>query len=42
MHEDSTACFAQGWRIDSMEATIRDSLTDSGGIPAWLVALTRI
>jgi hypothetical protein len=41
MREDITACFAQGWRIDSIEATTLDSRTDPDGIPAWLVALTR-
>jgi len=40
--EDIAACFAQGWRIDSVEATVLDSRTDEDGIPAWLVALTRI
>jgi len=39
--EDITACFTQGWRIDSMEATTLDSRTDQDGIPAWLIALTR-
>jgi 2-polyprenyl-3-methyl-5-hydroxy-6-metoxy-1,4-benzoquinol methylase len=41
MREDITACFARCWRIDSIEATTLDSLTDKNGIPAWLVALTR-
>jgi SAM-dependent methyltransferase len=41
MREDITACFAQGWRIDSIEATTLDSRTDPDGIPAWLIALTR-
>lgn len=39
--EDVTACFTQGWRIDSIEPTTLDSLTDEAGIPAWLTALTR-
>lgn len=42
LREDITACFAQGWRIDSMEATTLDSRTDQDGIPAWLITLTRI
>lgn len=41
MREDITTCFAKGWRVDSIEATILDSLTDTDGIPAWLAALTR-
>jgi SAM-dependent methyltransferase len=41
MREDITACFAESWHIDSIEATILDSLTDEDGIPAWLIALTR-
>jgi SAM-dependent methyltransferase len=39
--DDVTDCFAEGWRIDSIEATVLDSLTDDDGIPAWLIALTR-
>jgi hypothetical protein len=38
---DIIACFTQGWRIDSMEATTLDSRTDQDGIPAWLITLTR-
>ena len=41
LREDIAACFADGWRIDSIEATALDSRTDRVGIPAWLVALTR-
>ena len=41
MREDITACFADGWRIDSIEAITIDSRTDKDGIPAWLVGLTR-
>jgi SAM-dependent methyltransferase len=41
MREDITTCFAEGWRVDSFEATVLDSLTDTDGIPAWLVALAR-
>ena len=41
VRENSTACFTAGWRIDSIEATTLDSLTDADGIPAWLITLTR-
>jgi SAM-dependent methyltransferase len=41
MREDVTTCFADGWRLDSIEATSLDSLTDTAGIPAWLIALAR-
>lgn len=40
--EDVTACFTEGWRVDATEETTLDSLTDEDGIPAWLIALTRI
>ncbi len=41
-HDEFTAAFAAGWRIDSIGAATLDSATDSDGIPAWLVAITRI
>ena len=41
LREDVTACFAEGWRVDSIEATVLDTLTDPDGVPGWLVALTR-
>jgi hypothetical protein len=41
LREDVTACFAEGWRVDSIEATVLDTRTDPDGIPGWLVALTR-
>jgi cyclopropane fatty-acyl-phospholipid synthase-like methyltransferase len=37
-----TATFADGWRIDSVEAATIDITTDPAGIRAWLAALTRI
>jgi hypothetical protein len=40
--EDVEAAFARGWRIDSVEPTMIDSLTDPEGVPAWLVAATRV
>lgn len=42
VREDVTACFTEGWRVDATEETTLDSLTDEDGIPAWLIALTRI
>jgi hypothetical protein len=33
---------AGAWRVDAIEPATLDSLTDPDGIPAWLVALTRI
>jgi len=41
VREDITACFTDGWRIDSIEPTTLDSRTDEDAIPAWLIALTR-
>jgi SAM-dependent methyltransferase len=40
--EDLEAAFAEGWRIDSVEPTTIDSLTDPEGVPAWVVAVTRV
>jgi cyclopropane fatty-acyl-phospholipid synthase-like methyltransferase len=40
--EEITAAFADGWRIDSIDAATIDITTDPDGIRAWLVALTRI
>ncbi len=42
VREDVTDCFTEGWRVDSIEEATLDSLSDEDGIPAWLVALTRI
>lgn len=39
--DEIAACFIQGWRTDSIEATTLDSLTDPDGIAGWLVTLTR-
>ncbi|MGW0080991.1 class I SAM-dependent methyltransferase [Streptomyces sp. NPDC003393] len=36
------ASFADGWRVDSIEAATIDITTDPAGIPARLAALTRI
>ena len=38
--EDITAVFTDGWRIESIEPTTLDSLTDPHGIAAHLVSLT--
>jgi hypothetical protein len=38
--EDITAVFTDGWRIESIEPTRLDSLTDPHGIPAHLVTVT--
>ncbi|MDT7578747.1 MAG: hypothetical protein QOK35_7 [Pseudonocardiales bacterium] len=38
--EISTA-FQPGWRVDSIEPAIIETLTDPAGIRAWLAALTR-
>jgi cyclopropane fatty-acyl-phospholipid synthase-like methyltransferase len=35
------ASLADGWRIDAIEPATIDITTYSGGIPAWLAALTR-
>ena len=39
--EEVLAFFADGWTVDSTDPVFLDSLVDSGGIPAWLVCLTR-
>jgi cyclopropane fatty-acyl-phospholipid synthase-like methyltransferase len=36
------AAFADGWRIDSLEAATIDVTIDPDGMRAWLAALTRI
>jgi cyclopropane fatty-acyl-phospholipid synthase-like methyltransferase len=40
--DEIEAAFADGWRVDSIEPSTIDITTDSDGIRAWLVALTRI
>jgi SAM-dependent methyltransferase len=39
--EELAAAFADGWRLDSIEATTLEGAGDPDAIPAWLVALTR-
>lgn len=39
--EEIAASFADGWRIDSIDASTIDITTDPAGVRAWLVALTR-
>jgi cyclopropane fatty-acyl-phospholipid synthase-like methyltransferase len=41
-HEEITAAFIQGWRVDSIEPATIEVTTEPTGIRAWLVALTRI
>jgi len=40
--DEIEASFADGWRVDSIEAATIDITTDPNGIRAWLVALTKI
>jgi cyclopropane fatty-acyl-phospholipid synthase-like methyltransferase len=40
--DEIKATFADGWRVDSIEASTIDITLDPYGIRAWLVALTRI
>ncbi|WP_040698804.1 class I SAM-dependent methyltransferase [Nocardia vinacea] len=39
--DEITAAFAQGWRIESIEAATIEITTDPEGIRAWLVAATK-
>jgi hypothetical protein len=39
--QEIEAAFADGWRIDSVEAATIRITTDPGGAAAWLTALTR-
>lgn len=39
--DEIEASFADGWRVDSIEAATIDITTDPDGIRAWLAALTR-
>lgn len=41
-HDDITAVFTDGWRIDSIEPTRIETRLDSEDVLAWLAALTRI
>jgi SAM-dependent methyltransferase len=36
------AAFADGWRVDALDAATIEVTTDADGIPAWLLALARI
>ncbi|HKS43693.1 MAG TPA: class I SAM-dependent methyltransferase [Amycolatopsis sp.] len=40
--DEITASLAEGWRIDSIEASTIEVTTEPDGIRAWLVAATRI
>jgi hypothetical protein len=39
--QEIEASFADGWRIDSIEAATIEITTDPDGVRAWLAALTR-
>jgi ubiquinone/menaquinone biosynthesis C-methylase UbiE len=39
--QEIIAAFAEGWRVDAIEAATIDITTDPDGIRAWLTALTR-
>ena len=41
-HEQITASFTSGWRIDSIEPASIEITTGPGAVQAWLTALTRI
>jgi hypothetical protein len=41
-HQEITAAFTQGWRVDSLEPATIEVSTEPDGIRAWLLALTRI
>ena len=41
-HEEITAAFADGWRVDSIEPATLEGAVSQAGLSAWLVALTRI
>lgn len=36
------ASFTVGWRVDAIEPTVLDRVTDPAGVPAWSVAVTRL
>jgi hypothetical protein len=40
--DEISASFADGWRVDSIEASTIDITIDPNGARAWLSALTRI
>lgn len=39
---DLESCFADGWTLDSLQATISSSTVHADGVAAWLVTCTRI
>jgi 2-polyprenyl-3-methyl-5-hydroxy-6-metoxy-1,4-benzoquinol methylase len=41
-HEEIAAAFADGWRVDSIDPATLEGAANPAGVPAWLVALTRI
>jgi hypothetical protein len=40
--DEISTSFADGWRVDSIEASTIDITIDPNGARAWLSALTRI
>lgn len=40
--DEITATFADGWRVDALEAATIEVTTDTSGAAAWLLALTRV
>jgi len=40
--DEIVTAFADGWRIDALDPATIEVTTDTDGIPAWLLALTRI
>lgn len=40
--EEIETAFADGWRIESIEATTIEVTTDPDGLRSWLTAATRI
>jgi cyclopropane fatty-acyl-phospholipid synthase-like methyltransferase len=40
--DEIRACFAEGWRVDSIEAAVFDTSTRTNQAQAWLARLTRI
>jgi hypothetical protein len=39
---DMESCFADGWTVDSIQATTSSSTMHAGGVAAWLATCTRI
>jgi deazaflavin-dependent oxidoreductase (nitroreductase family) len=40
--DEIQASFADGWRVDSIEAATMDVTMDPGGVRSWLAAITRV